>query len=128
MSLTTTATTSLTGWQYSRTIFSSTRIKKYTMLFVIGAMAGVIGYTYSITAASAAAIPGVSGIASSIVSDEIPNVYYGQDIRYKYVLGVPTPLPRAESTTTWFFSDKARQYGLGDKKPIISEYYVPGWK
>lgn len=119
-------TSPLTGyWEFSHEYSSSTKIKRYTTTFVTAALTGVLAYYLGSTAAATAVISGLGGVVGIVVSDEIPLVYYDQNIFYKYALNTDPPLPRAEKTDTWFFSDKARRNSISGK--VTYEYYVPGW-
>ncbi len=117
--------TLLTEWQYTTSIFSSNKIKKYTMTFVIAALAGTIGYFFTTTAAAAAGISGLTAIAEAIISDEMPIVYYGEDVYSKYILGLDPPLRRAERSLTSYYTDKSRKHKIDDT--VVNEYYVTGW-
>lgn len=116
---------SLTSWQFSTEFSSSTKIKRYTTTFVTAALTAVLSYYFGSSAAAQATIAGLGAVVGIVVSDEIPLVYYDQNVFYKYILNTDPPLPRAEKTDTWFFSDYSRNQPLGGK--VSSEYYVPGW-
>ena len=121
-----TRSSSLTGyWDFATEYSSSTRIKRYTTTFVTAALTAVLSYYFGASAAATAGISGLGGVVGQVVSDEIPLVYYDQNVFYKYALNTDPPLPRAEKTDTWFFSDKARKNSISGK--VTCEYYVPGW-
>lgn len=120
------ASSSLTGWQYCTSIFSSTKFPRYSMTSVTATICGLLGYAFA-GPVVAGVVSGVSALAGIIISDEIPLVYYGQDVYHKNIIGTDPPLPRAEKTITWFYSDSRRKYEIGDENPIIFENYAEGW-
>lgn len=115
-----------TSWKFYDVYCSLTKIKRYTTAFVTSALTSVLSYYFGASAAKVASISGLGTIVGVIVGDEIPLVYYNQNIYYKYALNTNPPLPRAEKTDTWFFSDYKRNIPIGKK--VSYEYYVPGWK
>jgi hypothetical protein len=108
----------LTDWQYSTPQFGSNKITRYTIVAVTSALGGVLSTLGPVTAGVSAALAGVAGM---IVSDEIPIVYYAQDVFYKFLIDTDPPLPRAERTMTTFYSDSGRTQQIGDT--VVYEYY-----
>lgn len=107
----------LTDWEYSAPFFGSSRIKRYTLIAVTGVIAGVIGSLG--TPISGGASGAIGAVAGAIVADEIPLVFWGQDVFYKYIIGTSTP--GAERSLTTFYSDSGRNNQIGDT--IVNEYY-----
>ncbi|MBV4429682.1 hypothetical protein [Clostridium tyrobutyricum] len=121
VSIAKTASSSLTDWKHSKQNFGSNIIARYTIVGVTAVLCGVIGTLGG--AVTAGVVSGLSAVVGMIVSEEIPRVYYGQDVYYKYIKG--TYLPRAERTWTTFYSDSARKHKI--KNTVMYQYYVRGW-
>lgn len=114
----------LTSWEFSGTFKGSDRIKKYTLLAVTAVIANIVnGLGGGILSSSA--VTAVSTVAGAIISDDIPVIYYTQDVYYKYIKDMPTKLPRAEKTITVFYSDKDRTDKI---EKVTNEYYASGYE
>jgi len=109
----------LTDWQFSTSSTGSNDISRYTIV----AVTAVLGETISSIGAGAAGVSvALAAVAGMIVSDEMPRVYYYQEVYYKFLIGTDPPLPRAEETVTNFYLDSNRTNQIGDT--VYYEYYL----
>lgn len=109
---------STTGWKYSQTLKTSTKIKKYTLLAVTSIITSAVTYSFLGPVGTTAANT-INTIAQAIISDNIPNVWIKHVYYLKFLSG--TSLAVGEKKITTVYSNSARTKRI--KSPVTTYYW-----